>query len=310
MIAGGHEADEANEPDKVAKLPDADHGGDVARAEARVRGVLGPVAGLALVGSGLDFCVFRGHLSAYGDVAIRTPRTRTFCNDNDLPLDSRDLLELEAALARHARDHGLPAPCVHDLVRHDEGDLLISEYVEGDDGPVDAVELGRLASRLHRAPLPACALALPRAADVLIERIDRRARAVERLVGHALHLPPPERLADLLPPDGPASLLHMDLRPDNLLARGGAVAALVDWANALIGPPLLELARIAEYGFLDERFAAGYGLEPGAAVGPTWSLYRLDTAVMLAVVFLAEAPDPARGAAQLRRIHELTDDLR
>jgi aminoglycoside phosphotransferase (APT) family kinase protein len=282
---------------------------DVARAAARVRSALGPVAGLALIGSGLDFCVFRGQIPAHGVVAIRTPRARIFDNHNDRQLDSRDLLEHEAALARHARAHRLPAPRVHDLVRHDEGDLLISEYVDGDGSPVDAAELGRLVRRLHDTPLPA-APALPRAADVLIERIERRARAVERLAGVDLHLPAPERLADALPPDRRFSLLHMDLRPDNLLTRGGAVAALVDWANALIGPPLLELARIAEYDALDERFVAGYRLEAGAAAGPTWSLYRLDTAVMLAVVFLSEAPDRARAAEQLRRIRALADDLR
>jgi hypothetical protein len=283
---------------------------DVARAAARVRSVLGPVAGLALVGSGLDFCVFRGHIAAYGVVAIRTPRARTFRNDNDPVLDSRDLLEQEAALARHARAHGLPAARVHDLVRHDEGDLLISEYVDGDGSPVDAAELGRLVRRLHDAPLPACTPALPGAAGVLIERIARRARAVERLAGLDLRIPPPEQLTHALPPDGPRSLLHMDLRPDNLLTRGGSVAALVDWANALIGPPLLELARIAEYGALDDRFLSGYRIEVHTARGPTWSLYRLDTAVMLAVVFLSEAPDPARAAEQLRRIRDLADDLR
>jgi aminoglycoside phosphotransferase (APT) family kinase protein len=233
-----------------------------------------------------------------------------FGNANDPPQDSRDLLELEAALARHARAHRLPAPRVHDLVRHDDGDLLISEYIESDGSEVDAAELGGLVRRLHGAPLPACASALPHAAGILIERIARRARAVERLTGLALDLPPPERLAGALPPDGEVSLLHMDVRPDNLLTRGGAVAALVDWANALIGPPLLELARIAEYGALDDRFASGYRLEASATTGPAWALYRLDTAVMLAVVFLAEAPDPVRAADQLRRIRDLAGELR
>lgn len=282
----------------------------VARAAARVRNALGPVADLALIGSGLDFYVFRGHLPEHGAVAIRTPRARTFGNDNDPLQDSRELLDLEAALARHARTHRLPAPRVHDLVRHDEGDLLISEYVEGDGSAADAAELGALVRRLHGAPLPTCAPALPHASGVLIERITRRARAVERRTGLELHLPPPERLAAALPSDDPVSLLHMDVRPDNLLTRGGAVVALIDWANALIGPPLLELARIAEYGALDDRFASGYRLEASATTEPAWTLYRLDAAVMLALVFLAEAPDPVRAADQLRRIRDLVVELR
>jgi hypothetical protein len=290
--------------------PGAGQQDEVARAETRVSRALGSIDGLMLIGGGLDFLVFRGHMRPHGAVAIRTPRSRIFHNDNDPRVDSRDLLDNEAALARHARACRLPAPRVHDLVRHEEGDLLVSEYIESDGSRADPTELGRLVRRLHGAPLPDCTPALPRADDVLIERITRRERVVERLTGVSLGLPPPERLAAALPREAPVSLLHMDLRADNLLTSAGAVAALVDWANALLGPPLLELARIAEYGELDDGFASGYGLAPGDADGPTWSLYRLDTAVMLAVVFLAEAPDPARAAVQIRRVRELADALR
>ena len=34
-------------------------------------------------------------------------------------------------------------------------------------------------------------------------------------------------------------------------------------------------------------------------------LYRLDTAIMLAVVFLSEAPDPVAAARQVARVSEL-----
>jgi hypothetical protein len=68
-----------------------------------------------------------------------------------------------------------------------------------------------------------------------------------------------------------------------------------------VGDPALELARIAEYARLPENaidldeFRHGY-----ASVRPVpdrreecWSVYHLDTAIMLAVVFTREAPQRA-----------------
>ena len=94
------------------------------------------------------------------------------------------------------------------------------------------------------------------------------------------------------------ALLHMDIRPANLLTKSGALRGVVDWSNALIGDPALELARIAEYGFLTREFLAGYDDQTPFAQVPAAAelLFRLDTAVMLAVVFLSEAPEAAATA--------------
>lgn len=99
----------------------------------------------------------------------------------------------------------------------------------------------------------------------------------------------------------------MAFRPANLLSYQGELKAVVDWTNLLIGDPSLELARIAEYGLLDEGFLSGYGapnpfghLPPGVE-----TLYRLDTAVMLAVVFLSEAPDAELAKRQIERVQAL-----
>lgn len=42
-------------------------------------------------------------------------------------------------------------------------------------------------------------------------------------------------------------LLHMDVRPPNILAAAGSIRAIIDWSNSLIGDPALEFARIAEW---------------------------------------------------------------
>jgi hypothetical protein len=98
----------------------------------------------------------------------------------------------------------------------------------------------------------------------------------------------------------------MDARAANLFTRRGAIVAIVDWGNALVGDPALELARIAESDLLDADFLAGYGSDPLGALPPAIGcLYRLDTVVMLALVFLTEAPDPAAAQAMLARVRTL-----
>jgi aminoglycoside phosphotransferase (APT) family kinase protein len=105
----------------------------------------------------------------------------------------------------------------------------------------------------------------------------------------------------------------MDVRASNTLTCGGRIEALIDWSNSLVGDPALELARIAEYSRLPENaidldeFRRGY-----ASVRPVpdrreecWTLYHLDTAIMLAIVFTHESPHSERGASMLRRVSEL-----
>ena len=48
-------------------------------------------------------------------------------------------------------------------------------------------------------------------------------------------------------------LVHLDVRSSNLRCTGGAVRGLLDWSNALIGDPAMELGRLAEYALLPEN---------------------------------------------------------
>jgi hypothetical protein len=66
----------------------------------------------------------------------------------------------------------------------------------------------------------------------------------------------------------PASLLHLDLHPFNILVdERGSVAAIVDWANAAAGPSVLERARTWSVLFLDPAAAA-------LANNPAWVRMR------------------------------------
>ncbi len=266
---------------------------------------------LAVAGAGLNFLVCRAETACYGTLALRTPWVATLVNDTDGVLDVRRLLRQEAALTDYVRARGIPAPAIHALHLGDAGgDFLATDFVVGDGSPPAPHAFGTLMRAIHALPPPDFALieggdALPH--ERIAARLNERAVALARLTGEAFPLPTRAEMATMLAPRAAErALLHMDARPANLFTRRGAIVAIVDWGNALVGDPALELARIAESGHLDDAFLAGYGGDPLGALPPAiQSLYRLDTVVMLALVFLAEAPDLAAARAMLARTRTL-----
>jgi aminoglycoside phosphotransferase (APT) family kinase protein len=259
---------------------------------------------LRIIGQGLEALVCRATTERFGDVAIKVPWTRFESNENDAWVDNRALLRQEALMAQHLTNHGVPVPAIHLL--HVEGalDFLISAYIHNDGSEVPSHQLGELLARIHNSPPPPVqAGSLP---INLAERIEQRLKVVEQQTGLALPLPPGWQ--EPLDWSGARqAILHMDFRPANVLSHEGRLRAIVDWSNMLIGDPALELARIAEYENLDEGFLEGYGTkDPFGHLPPgVETLYRLDTAVMLAVVFLSEAPDLDLARRQVDRVQAL-----
>ncbi len=141
--------------------------------------------------------------------------------------------------------------------------------------------------------------------DLLAERIGERLKNLAAVTGLPAARPD---IGAVLSADHHGiprrSLLHMDLRPENILVRAGRPVAILDWSNALAGDPALDLARTAEYGSLTPAALAAYG-DPGAfsmiPQTPRQAVYRLDTAVMLSHVFLDGAPDPDRARHYIDR---------
>jgi aminoglycoside phosphotransferase (APT) family kinase protein len=100
----------------------------------------------------------------------------------------------------------------------------------------------------------------------------------------------------------------MDLRPENILVRRGHPVALLDWSNALVSEPALDLSRAAEYGSLTVAALTAYGKPEAFSMTPRTPreiIYRLDTAIMLAHVFLNGAPDEARAQHYIQRTASL-----
>jgi aminoglycoside phosphotransferase (APT) family kinase protein len=104
----------------------------------------------------------------------------------------------------------------------------------------------------------------------------------------------------------------MDFRHANFRMDKGKVIALLDWSNSLVGHPAVELARAAETGETGSEFLKGYAsIKNLPDVSPlVETIFRLDTAAMLALVFLSEEPDPERGLIAVNRVLELHKALK
>ncbi len=269
------------------------------------------------LGGGIEFQVYRVFLDDQESFVAKFPNERWVFNDNDRGLDSFQLLGQERFLLGFSRENGIPAPSVKAILTPDDGPhILLLEFVATDGIAVDDFALGRIAKRLHGLPPPDIDLVAQRgraASEVVAELTAERVAVVAGLAGPLGPVPDARRLQHLLAPiDRQPRLLHMDLRPANYLCADGQLLGLIDWSNALKADPLLELARVEEYGGLSGDFAAGYGLDPlqrAELEGPTGLCCRLYTAAMLAVVFLCEAPDPAPAAVRVERLKALLAKL-
>jgi aminoglycoside phosphotransferase (APT) family kinase protein len=262
------------------------------------------------IGQGMDAMVYHAYSQELGQLAIKLPYSRWVSSGNESHLDTRMLLRQEAELSKHLRVSGLPTPEVFVLHTDDDGvDFLIEEFITSDDSTLSEPDFGRLILSIHRIPVPAIDLVASKSArsidEVLADRIEDRLGKLAEIVGLPDGIPDiGSALAADRRDDQLRSLLHMDLRAENILVRSSLAVAILDWSNALIGDPGLDLARAAEYGSLTEVALAAYGGEPGFRMIPETPreiVYRLDTAVMLSHVFLNGAPDEAKARFYIDR---------
>lgn len=268
---------------------------------------------LAPVGQGLEAAVFRTELPPFGSVAVKAPWRRFPGGSYGPGVDCRALLRQERDLAAWAAGLGVPVPQIFALHETEAQDVLVMAFVEADDGEPDPAEFGRLLRTLHDAPPPDLVpFTHGPAGDMPAAIADRIRQRIERLagLGEVLPVPDPAALRAALRP-ARRSLLHLDLRPANLRCRGGRIAAVFDWSNALIADPAFELARMAEAGTLTDAILDGYGDRFWAARLPeaTYAACHLDAALLFAILFRVAVPDPDRAARLTVRARELLTAL-
>lgn len=274
------------------------------------------VEGIHQIGLGNEFYILRTELRSQS-VIIKVPKDRIFSNVNDAHIDSRILLDQEFMLMRHVKAEGInqiPEP-IADIEAEGFGALIMS-FVPSDESDPEEFELGKLLAKLHSIQPPDVTLSAQEESAIpglVAKRLHRRWKELAKLVTDLPSLPPPQEIIRVLEPTRVAtSLLHMDFRRANFRMDNGRVTALLDWSNALVGHPAVELARIAETGEVGEDFLRGYtSVKEIAETGSLAEIIlRLDTATMLALVFLVEEPDIERGPIAVNRVLGLYRDLK
>jgi aminoglycoside phosphotransferase (APT) family kinase protein len=253
---------------------------------------------------------------------VRTPRVEIADTDYDGVIDYGAVLAKEVRVGRLLRRHGIPTPAVLASGERGDGALtwVMSELVE--QGTADALspamqsELGRLCARIHGIPAGEVRAVLPPASwhDVFLGRMAHRLAGLSRLcaIGDPARLL--ARIRQIATGHQPSrlSLLHLDLRPENLCVDGDRIVAVLDLANATVGDPLFELGRLRAIGQLTDRFLGGYGevrAVPDGIAGPVMLVYELETTALLTAVAKEETQDATLFDRMRARSEEIVAQL-
>lgn len=196
----------------------------------------------------------------------------------------------EAEMLRALATAGAPVPAIEG----EYGDVLLLEHVANDGAfsPRAWSDIGRQVRALHGNEGEQYGWPVDHAlGSVLLDNQQSEDWPYfwgeKRLRGPAFVLDAPwrrriealvPRLADELPLDPPAALLHGDLWSGNLLVKDGRLAALIDPA-CYHGDAEVDLAMLCLFGSPDEAFWEAYGpLQPGWEERRT--VYQLFPAIM------------------------------
>jgi aminoglycoside phosphotransferase (APT) family kinase protein len=272
-----------------------------------------------LIGEGYDFDVYRARAGDGALVVLRVARQRFSHNFHDPWVDSREQLQQEFTLATYLTGVGYPVARPRRLSFDVAGtDVLVSDYVADDGAGVDNRHLGQQLARLHALKPSDLRLVTQEGLpfDTLVAtRLARWWRELQLLVPEIPDMLPDAVLLGALAQRRDARrLLHLDVRRTNLRCVGGRVQAFIDWSNAILGDPAFELARIEEIARLPEngldpdQVREGYGQSAWWGVSELVRLiYRLDAAVMLALLFTAEEPGSERGPVAVKHAVRLCE---
>ncbi|AGL19055.1 hypothetical protein L083_5545 [Actinoplanes sp. N902-109] len=244
---------------------------------------------------------------------VRSPRAERVRTSYDGDVDFGVVLEKEAVALRLMAAAGLPVPEI--LGRHrgtgpgEPSWLRLSLVPHDQHAELPLDRLGGIVRRLHGIRPRAAGLSPhPSWTGFVRQRLWQRLRAARRycpLPADASLEPVVTALLGTRAAHA-TSLLHMDLRRENICVEGGRIAALIDLSNCIVGDPLMELGRIRGYGLLTEEFRRGYGADRfDAAASSLLDLYELDTALLLTVVSVEEFDDPVLHRDQAARATEL-----
>ncbi len=270
---------------------------------------------IKFIGNGVNNAVFLIEEKDLGMLAIRTP-WRVEETSNDIDLSGITSLKKEAAISEHCHRHDIPVPRVHKLYLSEEISFLVTDYLRGDAHELSSYDVGKLTSNIHRVSLDGLSIIDQKErtlCNIISNRITERVHMLGKLNENIIIPTTDEMEAVLNTAPIKNSLLHLDVRPPNLIGAEGIIKGVIDWDNAFIGHPIMELMRILETKeFNEEEFLRGYDnadilLHTDEIVQ---SIYRLDTALMLSVVFTSLVNDPAKRDYYLMRVRLLSQKIK
>jgi thiamine kinase-like enzyme len=268
---------------------------------------------LEYVGNGVECVVFKMDIGSSRYFAVKVPWQATSENSNIERLRARKLIEIENKVSQVVSSYDvIPVALPIKLFYTEHLDFLITEHIENDKSSYDDKTLGMYIKKLHNMPVDKVEQTQFTSNTLLSNRLINNLKKLKRLSGSDYHIPSDDVIRNILShKDLRKSLLHMDIRPANVLSKNNEIVGLIDWTNYLIGDPALELIRIDEYGFLTDDFLEGYE-DHGTITKLPLSLqflYRLDTVSMLALVFMEDAPDVNEAKKKIRRVDTLMKKL-
>ena len=265
---------------------------------------------------GAEFTVLRAAIGAGIEVVLKTAPREDMGNANDPSCSARALLSQEEHLSRYLHSREIPVPITYGLLTDGPYPCLIQEFVEHDEScEVSDDHLAHLLSRIHACTAPRNLVAhegLP-FVSCIARRIVRRAHELGKATGVSLAVPDADRIESVLKLRSyRPSLLHMDIRPPNILATAGSIRAIIDWSNALVGDPALEFARIAEWWRPCTRLRVAYESIRGPIRAPRIVdlLFRLDAALVLGLLHSTERPNSDTEKTAVYRATKLADAVR
>lgn len=275
------------------------------------------VGNLESIGEGLDFLIYRGFSNYYGTpVAIRVPRHKEIRYGKE-SYNSEFFLEKEFNIYKYTYDSGLPVPFPFFVYKSDDISFLVYEYLDHDLSSPDIKDLGSTLSKLHKLSYQALGnLSITEEEqndinDYLLNRIKSRSNYLGTLIQKPIvdH----EFLSEIgkaLTPPEQYSLLHLDLRKENILTIDNEIIGLIDWSYSMIGDPLLEIFRLDEfsiandYNFCISEFFKYYKnstFNPKELETTKNMAYRLDAALMVAIVFMENSFSSYQRERQVKR---------
>lgn len=270
---------------------------------------------IRLIGSGVINAVFLIKDKERGLLAVRTPwrSEERMMDKNSSGIIS---LQKEAGIAEHCYKHQIPVPKIHKLYFSNEINFLVSNFVTGDDHEISSFDVGKLTSKIHKLPTDGLTIIDQQEqtlSKIISERITERVVSLRKLVYTDLFVPDSGELEAILNTSKITNcLLHLDVRRPNIIAKNGIIQAIIDWDNAFIGNPIMELMRISETQELDEvEFLKGYNAEKllKNTEKVIQSIYRLDTALMLSILFISFLNDKAKSEYYINRVQLLFDEI-